>query len=156
MRVTRLAAIACAISIGLIGCNDRSGSTEATLNEPATAVDEPAGAESVANEPAKQMVASNPCEPPATLQGDAAAGSLVYQQYCNLCHGPEAPPMEPKPADHNNCEYMRTLSDVHLFKVVCGGGTAVGKAAAMPAWRDIVPTADIENVIAHLRSFCPA
>jgi len=63
--------------------------------------------------------------------------------------------MEPPPVDHADCDYMGSLSDEHLYRVICGGGGLVGKSPAMPAWRDIVPESDIENLIAHLRSICP-
>ena len=97
------------------------------------------------------------CAPPeGGLRGDPAAGAAVYQQYCNLCHGPEAPPVEPKPADHKNCGYMTPLSDEHLYRTICGGGTAVGRSAAMPAWRDIVSPEDVRHLIGYLRQLCPA
>jgi len=79
----------------------------------------------------------------------------VYGQFCNACHGPDAPPMEPAPADHANCNYMTSLTDEHLYATICGGGASVGKSASMPAWGQVVPKGDILNLIAHLRSICP-
>ncbi len=51
---------------------------------------------------------------------------------------------------------MGSLSDAHLYKVICGGGASVEKSPAMPPWGDIVPGDDILNLIAHLRSICPS
>jgi cytochrome c5 len=101
--------------------------------------------------------ASAACAVPAgSLRGDAKAGELTYNQFCTLCHGAEAPPVQPPPANHRDCQYMGALSDEHLYKVICGGGAAVGKAATMPSWGAALPPDAIKNVVAHLRSFCPS
>ena len=101
--------------------------------------------------------ASAACAVPAgSLRGDAKAGELTYGQFCTLCHGAEAPPVQPPPANHRDCSYMGALSDEHLYKVICGGGAAVGKAATMPSWGAALPPDAIKNVVAHLRSLCPS
>jgi cytochrome c5 len=101
--------------------------------------------------------ASAACAVPAgSLRGDAAQGELTYNQFCTLCHGAEKPPVQPVPANHRDCKYMGSLSDEHLYKAICGGGSAVGKAQTMPAWGASLPPDTIKNVIAHVRSFCPS
>lgn len=97
---------------------------------------------------------ADPCAPPeGSLRGDAAAGAATYAQLCIVCHGPDAPPLTPKPADHQSCEYMTALSDEHLYRTVCGGGAAVGKSPTMPVLGLAPP--QIKNVVAHLRTLCP-
>ncbi len=107
--------------------------------------------------PVPPPTASAACAVPAgSLRGDAKAGEATYDQFCTLCHGAQAPPVQPPPANHRDCTYMGALTDEHLYKVICGGGGAVGKAATMPPWGGALPPDAIKNVIAHLRSFCPS
>ncbi len=58
----------------------------------------------------------------------------------------------PSPADHTNSEYMGSLSDEHLFKVVQQGGVAVGKSPLMTPWGSVLSEDDLRNVVAHLRA----
>ncbi|MDA0999080.1 MAG: cytochrome c [bacterium] len=90
---------------------------------------------------------------------DAAAGKAKYQQFCAACHGltgkgdgPAAGSLNPKPRDHTDKAYMKTLSDEQLFKITKLGGPAVGKAPTMPPWGGALQDADIRNVIAYIRS----
>jgi mono/diheme cytochrome c family protein len=107
--------------------------------------------------PPPAPTASAACAVPAgSLRGDAKTGELNYTQFCTLCHGAEKPPVQPVPANHRDCKYMGTLSDEHLYKVICGGGSAVGKAATMPSWGAALPPDAIKNVIAYMRSLCPS
>ena len=90
---------------------------------------------------------------------DAAAGKAKYQQFCSACHGaggkgdgPGAASLNPKPRDHTDGKYMKTLSDEQLFKVIKLGGMGVGKAPTMPPWGGAMTDADIRNVIAYIRT----
>lgn len=90
---------------------------------------------------------------------DAAAGKVKYQQFCSACHGaggkgdgPAAASLRPKPRDHTNEKYMKTLSDGQIFKIIKVGGAAVGKAAMMPPWGAALKDADIHNIVAYIRS----
>lgn len=145
-------------SIALLGLLLGCGSEESKPVAPAggTTTAEPTPAATPAPTPAPPLTASACPIPPGSLRGDAKQGELTYNQFCTLCHGAEAPPVQPPPANHKDCTYMGSLSDEHLYKVICGGGAAVGKAATMPSWGAALPPEAIKNVIGHLRSFCPS
>jgi len=92
-------------------------------------------------------------------EGDAAKGAEVYKSYCVVCHGDTgkgdgaaAAALNPKPRDLSNAEYVSSLTDAYLKKIVTEGGGANGKSAAMPAWGGIIPEDDINNIIAYVRA----
>jgi len=91
--------------------------------------------------------------------GDAAAGATMYAIYCASCHGatgdaktPIADTLDPRPTPHANGEYMNTLTDDYLFRIINGGGTAVGKAPIMPPWGGTLSDAQIRDVMAFVRT----
>ena len=92
-------------------------------------------------------------------EGDAAKGAEVYKTYCATCHGDTgkgdgiaSAALDPKPRDLSNAEYVSTLNDTHIKKIVTEGGGANGMSAAMPAWGGIIPEDDINNIIAYVRA----
>jgi len=95
--------------------------------------------------------------PDGDLVGAAAAGKSVYATYCATCHGAKgkgdgpAAPKDPPPADHSNAEYMASLSDQHLYKVIACGGASIGKSPMMTAWGGILSEQQIKDVIARTR-----
>jgi cytochrome c oxidase cbb3-type subunit 3 len=95
------------------------------------------------------------------ITGDPAKGAEIYKMYCALCHGETGagdgigaanlPP--PKPRALNDKEYMDTLTDEHIFKIIKEGGTAVGKSMFMTAWGAVLKTDEaIHDVSAYVRS----
>ena len=99
-----------------------------------------------------------PAPPPeGDLRGDAAAGAIVYAQYCVICHGAggrgdgPAAPSNPRPADHTDPAYMGSLSDADLYLVIEKGGAAVGKSPLMVPWGPVLRDQQIRDLIAHLR-----
>lgn len=81
-------------------------------------------------------------QPGLLLAGDVAAGRVLYQQYCSMCHGPQgkgngpaAAAMNPKPRDHTDGQYMNALSAAHLTTVIGEGGAAVQRSPLMPSWK---------------------
>lgn len=97
--------------------------------------------------------------PGASQAADAAAGKALYQQYCGTCHGPQgkgdgpaAAMMNPKPRNHTDGKYMNALSDDHLKKVISEGGVAVGRSPLMPSWKGTLSLAQIDDVMAYLRT----
>jgi mono/diheme cytochrome c family protein len=91
--------------------------------------------------------------------GDVSAGAQLYSVNCASCHGPRgggdgpiAANMNPKPAAHSNGGYMNALSNEHLYKVIHGGGMAVGKSALMTAWGSVLSKEQIQDVMAFTRS----
>lgn len=96
---------------------------------------------------------------PNAFAADAAAGKVKYQQFCGACHGPTgkgdgpgAASLNPRPRDHTDSKYMKTLSDDQLFKITKMGGAAVGKSPTMPPWGGALSDQDIKNVVAFIRS----
>ncbi len=90
---------------------------------------------------------------------DAAAGKVKYQQFCGACHGaggkgdgPGAASLNPKPRDHTDGKYMKTLTDDQRFKITKMGGPAVGKSPTMPPWGGALSDQDIKNVVAFIRT----
>lgn len=91
--------------------------------------------------------------------GDAAKGKEIYAKFCASCHGatgkgdgPAAAALNPKPRNFADKKIMNALTDDYLFKVIQGGGAAVGKSPMMPPWGGTLKEQDIQNVIAYLRT----
>lgn len=94
----------------------------------------------------------------AEPEGDPAKGMEIFQANCAACHGPKgkgdgaaAAALDPKPRNLSDAEYMSTLSNEHLLKVITEGGASVGKSPMMAAWGGILSENDILNVVAYLR-----
>ncbi len=90
---------------------------------------------------------------------DADAGKVKYQQFCGACHGPTgkgdgpaAASLNPKPRDHSDTKYMKSLSDAQISKIIKMGGSAVGKSPTMPPWGGALSDDDIKNVVAFIRT----
>ena len=95
----------------------------------------------------------------AQQKGDVASGKVKYQQLCVSCHGatgkgdgPAAGALNPKPRNHTDTQYMKTLSDEYLAKITKEGGVAVGKSPLMPPWGGVLSESDVRNVVAYIRS----
>ena len=94
----------------------------------------------------------------ATVSGDAAAGHQVHVGNCQRCHGPQGKGDGPagkllktKPADWTDKSKMSKLSDDYLYKIISGGGGAVGKSTLMPAFKDKLSDQQIRDVISFIR-----
>lgn len=92
-------------------------------------------------------------------QGDPKAGKVTYDKHCTTCHGttgkgdgPAAAVLPTKPRNHTDGQYMNTLTDDYVFKIIKEGGVAVGKAQFMPAWSAQLKDPEIWNVVAYIRS----
>ena len=73
---------------------------------------------------------------PAAEKADPSAGKAKYDLLCASCHGttgkgdgPAAVALTPKPRSLADPQYMKGLTNEHLFKVIKDGGTAVGKTS---------------------------
>ena len=98
----------------------------------------------------------------AQQAGDAAAGKLIYEKKCLLCHGekgdgngPTAPLLDPRPRDFTKGKYKirtsasgRLPTDADLFRLIAEGmpGTS------MPAWK-VLPEKDRRDLVAYLKTF---
>jgi len=100
------------------------------------------------------------CSPSAFAGAeDPAAGQSMYEKACSMCHGltgkgdgSTAAALNPKPRNHTDGQYMNTLTDDYLFKVIKEGGASVGKSPLMPAWGAQINDDDIHSVVAYLRT----
>ena len=95
----------------------------------------------------------------AAHAADPKAGRAEYLQLCSFCHGnggkgdgPAARGFPVKPADHTNKAKMKKLSNADLAKIITQGGRSVGKSPLMPPFGNQLKPADVENLIAFIRS----
>lgn len=91
-------------------------------------------------------------------KGDIQNGKAIYGNYCAACHGtsgkgdgPAAVGMKPSPRDLTNEEFMQTISDEYLYKVVISGGPKVGKSSLMPGWGSVLDQKEIIDIVSYLR-----
>ena len=96
---------------------------------------------------------------PAEAGDPVARGAEHYQLYCATCHGakgggdgPLSATLDPKPAAHNDGNYMNALTDEHLTKVIKEGGPAVGKSPLMAPWGGALNDDQLKDVVAFIRS----
>lgn len=109
--------------------------------------------------PTPPSAALDCANPTGELRGDKARGAQLYAQTCASCHGaegkgdgPASKGLNPMPANHTDPGRMGALTDVDIYKVICGGGASVGKSPLMAAWGPVVGDQGIRDLIAHIRS----
>lgn len=87
-------------------------------------------------------------------------GKQWYYVYCVGCHGwllkgdgPNATYLDPFPRDLTaGAAYMNKKTNVELFTVIKGGGSAVDLSDVMPSWGNLLQDQDIWNVVAWIRA----
>jgi mono/diheme cytochrome c family protein len=97
---------------------------------------------------------------PATGMADpAAAGKKHYDMLCTACHGPAgagdgaaAAALNPKPRNFQDAAFWKGVTDDHLKKVIGKGGMAVGKSPLMAGFAGSLTPAQIDEVIAFLKT----
>jgi mono/diheme cytochrome c family protein len=104
--------------------------------------------------------------PSAALAADLAKGKETFKMYCETCHGasgkgdgPGAAGLQPPPRDFTKGQFKfdadkngKVGEDADLKLVIKKGPGAFGGAAFMPAWEGAISDADIDNLIAVIRS----
>jgi mono/diheme cytochrome c family protein len=119
-------------------------------------------------EPAEPAAAPTPAAAPeATADAPAAvdeasliaAGGKSYQTFCATCHGatgdaqtPIGQALSPPPTRHDDGDYMGTLTDDYIFKVIKEGGLAVGKSPMMAPWGGSLSDEQIRALVAFIRT----
>jgi mono/diheme cytochrome c family protein len=87
---------------------------------------------------------------------DVAHGKELFLRYCSGCHGEdgrgEAKTFRPNVANLSVKELMDQLTDDYLFAAIKNGGAAVGKNAAMPAWKSQLDDREIWDIISFVRT----
>jgi mono/diheme cytochrome c family protein len=152
-------AFALGLVLSALACGSGEQKTEpAPAPTPAPALPPAASAPAPAPAPAPTP-APAPAAPAASTGADAARGQVQYQTLCASCHGPRGAgdgpagqALNPRPAHHNDGNYMNALSNDHLFKTIKEGGAAVGKSPAMAPWGGALSDAQIRDVIAYIRT----
>lgn len=93
------------------------------------------------------------------VAADAAAGAAKFKQFCATCHGATgkgdgaaAVSLKPKPRNLADAQWQATVDDEYLRKVITKGGAAVGKSPLMTPWGHALKGADLDNVVAYIRS----
>jgi len=104
---------------------------------------------------------------PATAgAGDLTAGKETYKLFCETCHGPGgkgdgpgAVGLQPPPRDFSAGEFKfdadgngKPGEDADLKAVISKGAAEFGGSPLMTPWAGALTDADIENVIAVIRS----
>jgi mono/diheme cytochrome c family protein len=104
--------------------------------------------------------------PTGARAGDAAAGKIVYTTNCLSCHGetgkgdgPVGQVLQPPPRNFAIGEFVfdtdkdgKTGTDADLKAVITKGAGAFGGNQMMAAWGGMLSDADINNVIAYIRT----
>ncbi len=92
--------------------------------------------------------------------GDAEKAKPVFDQMCAGCHGTYGNGQEgtkagfvPRIATLADKEYMASVPDEYLTMIIKKGGAYMGKIAAMPAWEHKFDDAQIDDLVAHIRTF---
>jgi mono/diheme cytochrome c family protein len=104
--------------------------------------------------------------PSAALAADIAKGKETYKMICETCHGPTgkgdgpgAQGIQPSPRDFSKGEFKfdgnkngKTGEDADLKAVISKGAAEFGGSPLMTPWAGALSDADIDNVIAVIRS----
>ncbi len=103
---------------------------------------------------------------PAALAGDAAAGKAKYDMFCGSCHGatgkgdgPVGGSLNPKPRDFSIGDFKidadkdgKAGTDADLTLVIKNGAGAYGGSPMMAPWGATLSEADLDNMVAFVRS----
>ncbi len=78
-------------------------------------------------------------------------GGVVYKTYCVLCHGYVADGTAKASKLYDGLSLaIKPMPSKYYEKIIRGGGSAVGKSAYMPSWRDELSKEQIRDVVAYL------
>jgi mono/diheme cytochrome c family protein len=139
---------------GCGGSDEQKAAAPTKSPSPAAAPNSPPAAPSTAS-----AQSAAPVETAATSTPNAERGRIHYLTFCASCHGasgggdgPLSETLDPKPARHNDGDYMNPLSDEHLFNVIKLGGASVGKSPLMAPWGGALTDPQIHDVVAFLRT----
>ena len=94
-----------------------------------------------------------------TPEALVVAGQKLFVAQCASCHGEggkgdgvAAEVLDPKPRDLTDGEYVGSLTDEYMIKLLKGGGPAVEKSPLMPPLGAAMTEEQLGSVIAFVRS----
>jgi len=104
--------------------------------------------------------------PSTALAADLAKGKETFKMICSTCHGeggkgdgPGGQGLQPPPRDFTQGDFKfdankngKTGEDADLHAVIHDGAAAYGGSPLMTPWGGTLTDADIDNVIAVIRS----
>ncbi|MEW6775219.1 MAG: cytochrome c [Bdellovibrionota bacterium] len=90
---------------------------------------------------------------------DLKAAEERFLESCAACHGEKGKGDGPagklfpiQLPDFTNAEYMKGLSDEYLRQIISKGGAPMGRTPFMPGFGAVLGAAEIENLVAYLRT----
>ena len=85
----------------------------------------------------------------------------LYQTHCAACHGAKgkgdgwnAQYLDRPPARHSDARAMAARTDDRLFDAIHAGSLIMGGSARMPPFGQSLTTAEIRQLVAHIRELC--
>lgn len=88
---------------------------------------------------------------PSSEHGDPSNGAILYTDWCANCHGPNGmTAVGPNALIIVNSDYLASVTDDHLVEVISAGFPPPND---MPAFREILSSQEISDLLAWLRSF---
>ena len=85
----------------------------------------------------------------------AARGALVFSKYCALCHGASgtgdgrASALQKVPPANLT---WSTQPRSYKLQIVTRGGADMGRSESMPAWREVLSEAEIQDVVSYVET----
>jgi len=150
-----------ALTLPLVLALQACGGTEDTTAPKTDPPEQPTAPAEPAPTPTPEPTDDNADGAPTAVD-DASVikdGAKSYATYCASCHGatgdaqtPIAQALSPPPTRHDDGAYMGTLTDDYLFKIIKGGGMAVGKSPMMAPWGGSLSDEQIRAVVAFIRT----
>lgn len=88
---------------------------------------------------------------PSSDQGDVANGAILYTDWCANCHGPDGTTaVGPNALVLVSVAYLTAATDEHLVEIISSGFPPPDD---MPAFREILSSQEISDLLAWLRAF---
>lgn len=91
----------------------------------------------------------------ARAAGDTAKGKKIFMSNCATCHGDKgdgkgaaAAALTPKPRNFTDAKEMKDIDDARMRKSIMEGRPGTG----MVGWKSSLKPADIDDVMAYLRT----
>lgn len=100
-------------------------------------------------------VAANAADQKRADELSEVRGSIVFQTYCILCHGPNADGKGRAAKNYNPPPANLTTSirtDAYKAEIIRNGGAAMNRSSFMPPWGQELSAEQIDDVIAYLRA----